>query len=463
MQKLRNTIKNAMEIASHLSSHGWKAYFTGGAVRDILLDKIPLDIDIVTDAPQKTIRNLFSNGYRAKEVGKTFSICIVNDIEVASCRSHCHNNGSSDTFPESDLEKRDITINSMALDPQDEIFRDSVARGDKISAGTIIDPFSGKKDIKDKIIRFTDNPDSRIREDPLRMIRACRFASYVQGKIESVSLKAIQKNRELLLQEAAPERIHHEILKAMSHPRPSIFFQTLRLADLLEIILPSLDVCFTLDGGPFHGETVFEHCMLVGDALSCKKPILRLAGYLHDTGKYQAACIKDGRLTFPDHEKQRDSMIHDLENLKFSRREICRIDALVSIHMRPLRKDSTPRAVRRLLAMLEQKEISYRDFMRLRIADKAGNLAKHPYTFSDIWLRLNKIQTELKEHKKTAFNIKDLDISGHDIMALLGMPPGPNVGKILEFLLKKVMDDPSLNTFQKLKYLAVKNFTLHSK
>lgn len=456
MRELDKLFNPAMEIAVCLKNHGWKAYFVGGTVRDMLLERCPSDIDIVTDAPPEEIKKIFRTHHKVKEAGQAFSVCIVNNIEVAPCRSDCH----GEMFPAADLRQRDFTINSMALDPLTTLNKPHFSGHSHgplhhLIADAIIDPFSGARDLKEKTIRFTENPDARIKEDPLRMIRACRFAAYIEGNIHSLSIEAIRKNRDLLPRETAVERIHAELMKAMALPAPSLFFKALQSAGLLELILPSLARCFHLDGGPHHGETVFEHCMLVGDALSPKKPILRMAGYLHDTGKYDAARIKDGKLTFPGHEKKRNALIRDLTHLKFSNMEISRIDALVRVHMRPLKTDSTPRAVRRLLAMLKEKGISHRDFMRLRIADKAGNLAKAPYTFNDIKNRLNKIHTELKTGKTPAFTIKELDISGHDIMALSGIASGPKVGIILNNLMEIVLDDPSLNTFEKLKEIVV--------
>ncbi|MEA1967822.1 MAG: CCA tRNA nucleotidyltransferase, partial [Thermodesulfobacteriota bacterium] len=346
--ELAKKASKAEHIIEKLETCGYRAYIVGGAVRDMILDESILDFDIVTDASLNEIQAIFHlihKKKKVKKVGSTFKICIVNDIEVAASRS----DDLQSPFPENDLGKRDFTMNSMAYD----LFSDR-----------IIDPFSGQEDLKQRIIRFTKSPEMRIKEDPLRMVRACRFVSKIKGKIDPASLDAIKRHKDLIPEKVAMERIRLEILKAMEYEKPSMFFQALHRTELLEHIFPSLDRCFDLDGGPHHGETVFEHCMLVGDALSPKKPLLRIAGYLHDAGKYDAAEFKDGKLTFPGHEKKKDKILADLKNLKFSREEIKYIDSIITVHMRPLTEKSTPKAIRRILVLLEKHQLSYHDFLR---------------------------------------------------------------------------------------------------
>ncbi|MEA2061084.1 MAG: CCA tRNA nucleotidyltransferase [Thermodesulfobacteriota bacterium] len=426
-------------ILKTLASNGFKACIAGGAVRDMLLGCPAEDFDIVTTASNKDIQAIFKDK-TIKTVGNTFHICLVNAVEVASCRS----TESNTSFPETDLGKRDFTINSMAWDPLSQ---------------TIIDPFSGRTDLAEKIIRFTQDPDTRISEDPLRMIRACRFAAKINGSLDPEACHAIQKNKALVPQKTAFERIRMEILKAMVCKTPSVFFRYLRRTGLLAYILPSLDRCFDLDGGPHHGETVFDHCLLTGDALSPKRPLLRLAGFLHDIGKYDAAEIKDGQLTFPGHEKKRQAVIEDLQRLKFSIKEITYIDALISVHMRPLKEDTTPKAVRKILARLEQKDLTYQDFLRMRIADKKANLnpSKRPYTLSDIRTRVKKFRNELFNHSGNGavLRIKDLAVTGKDIMDILDIPQGPRVGEVMAHLFEKVLEAPELNQPAQLRQLAL--------
>ena len=424
-----------------LNRAGYRSYLVGGVVRDLMLGETPEDMDILTSAGPNEIRSLFPDR-KVRLVGSSFTVTLVDGVEVASCRV-CPEGlpgKLTDRFPASDLAHRDLTINSMAWDP---------------FTGEVLDPFGGEKDLSHRIIRFTRNPSSRIEEDPLRMVRACRFAAALGGgDIEADSLKAIAVHRKLLLTQAAPERIRAELLKAMSMDCPSRFFTLLHNTGLLPLILPCLDRCWDLDGGPNHGETVFEHCMLVGNALPGKRPLLRLAGFLHDVGKYDAAERKNGELAFHGHETHDAAIARDLAALRFSNRETAFILSLVRAHMRPLNQNATPRAVRRLLAMLDGLGLDYRDFMRLRIADKGGNLAKPPYTLSQLKVRLGKILAELKAGN--AFKQTDLAITGREICSLLNLTPGPRVGQIKDYLYEKILREPSLNTPDRLADLVRK-------
>lgn len=439
---------NVRGILSQLSAKKLKAFIVGGAVRDALFEDfqkvrkeriIPgkyqkgiRDFDILVNGSLQEIESVFSGSgamdNAVKTAGKAFPVCIVNGVEIASAR----NVNSDIPFPQSDLEHRDFTINAMAWEPE---------------TGKVIDPFNGYEDLKNRLICFTGDAEQRINEDPLRIVRACRFVAMIKGRIEQSSLQRMKALRGLL-NDVARERILVEILKAMELDKPSLFFNAMRQAGILGSILPSLDRCYELDGGPHHGETVFEHCMLVGDALPAFMPVLRLAGFLHDTGKFDAAKIEDGRLTFRGHEKFTQAVEKDLEKLRISTRKKDYILSVISAHMRPLTDQTTPKAARRLLAMLEEKDLDYKDFMRIRIADKKGNLKKSPYTIGQLKQRLKILLKELKSDQ--ALKMNQLAISGDDIIRIMGISPGPEVGKIKRFLFEKVLDNPLLNTEKEL-------------
>ena len=419
-------------IVKRLQDHGFQTYWVGGAVRDMLLQRTSGDIDILTRASIPEIQAVFSD-QKVRIVGKSFPVCIINGIEVSSGRAGADAAG----FPESDLARRDFTFNAMALDPVSK---------------KIMDPFNGQKDIRDRIIRFTQDPLKRIAEDPVRMVRACRFLALMKGSFSLSTLEALQVSKDLI-RETAKERIGREILKAMALDKPSLFFRALQTTGLLSYIFPSLDRCVDLDGGPHHRETVFDHCLLVGDALPARFPVLRLAGFLHDAGKFDAAVLEDGALSFIGHENHTQAVLKDLMDLRFSVQDREYIMALIKTHMRPLTDATTPKAARRLLALLDGHGLSHRDFMRMRIADKKGNLAKNPYTLSEIRIRLKRLLAEMDRSK--AFNINSLDISGHEIAGLLNISPSPEIGRIKALLLERVLDDPRLNRNEELKKLCL--------
>ena len=123
--------------------------------------------------------------------------------------------------------------------------------------------------------------------------------------------------------------------------------------------------------------------------------------------------------------------------------------------MRPLKEDTTPKAVRKILRYLHQHNLDFHDFLRIRIADRKANLIKTPYTFSEIKLRIEMILKEINSDKNQAFTINDLEISGRDIIKILNINQGPKVGHILDYLFEKILADPELNNKSALKKLTL--------
>lgn len=417
----------ALPLLSKLHASGFEAIVVGGAVRNALLSLPFQDIDILTNAKIEQVQQLFADS-SAKIVGKGFMLCLVNGVEIASCRA------TSKPWYAGDFALRDLTVNAMGFD---------------VKTQSLLDPFGGKRDLENQLIRFTGNPAERLNEDPIRTIRACRFAALISGTLEEKSRLAIidkiieQKKNGV---QFSGERVRLELIKAMQLPKPSVFFRLLLEIGILQQILPSLARCENLDGGMFHGETVFEHCLLTGDALPKKRPLLRFTGFMHDAGKFDAKQEINGKITFYNHESKTENIEKDLQNLRFSNQEQKFILSLIHSHMYILEKDSSQKSIRKLLANLLKKDIDYRDFLLLRIADKNSNLAQNPYTFSDVRFRLKKLQDEIKKNKQTkSLDINTLALNGHDITKYLHIPPGRKIGKIKKMLFEFVLENPEMN------------------
>ena len=435
------------KIIKTLCNANYSVHIVGGAVRDLLSGGTPNDFDIVTNASPDEIIPLFS-GYKVDLVGESFNVLIIEGIEVSSYRTDCyHNGGLTGCIPagtiEEDLFRRDLTINSIALCP---------------TSGDIIDPFDGLSDIKNKIIKFTGNPEDRIKEDPCRILRACRFLAKIGGEFDSKTFYSLFGNCHLI-KSIAPERIRFEILKAMSSKNASIFFHALARINVLELVFKDLDKIYLshLPGGKHHGESVFEHCMIAGDAIHPKFPLLKLTAYLHDVGKYESSEYDEyKKITFHAHEKiGADIIKEELKRLKFSNEEIKYISNLIEFHMRSLR-DISPKAMRRLISKFYENDINYRDYLRLKIADRKANLKKNSFTIEEIKGMIRLFQTEMNCEKPT-FSVKDLMINGTDVMQILGIGPGKQVGAILKGLFEMVLDNPELNTVDNLMELVKGN------
>jgi len=432
----------AREIMSRLEKAGHQAFLIGGAVRDMLLGLTPKDEDVVTSARPSEIIPLFRD-CKVSEVGKSFGVVIINGSEVATFRSDRYE-GFNDkaveiTYASSlkeDVARRDFTINAMAM----------------TSNGEIIDYFNGRADLAAKVIRFVGIPADRIKEDPNRILRAFRFAAKINGVIAPESIEAIKESKEFVRLHVAPERIHKEILAAMTTEKPSIFFRLMQETGILEDVFPAMASCWRHEHGHHHAEDVFEHLMLAGDHAPKKDAVLRLAAFLHDVGKPETFDPFAG--TFYDHEKAgAEILVPELRKLKFGNDEIARICGLVALHMRML-NPNTPKAARRLLRDMEDRNVSVRDMIRIAYADMAGR-HKRSDLFLPLLAKYRELRTELRR-SEPVHALRHLKIDGRQVMVVCGIKPSKQVGLILERLLQDVIDDPSTNTPKELECRAAK-------
>jgi tRNA nucleotidyltransferase (CCA-adding enzyme) len=443
--------ESANKIVRCLCEEGWDAYIAGGAARDLLSGEVPLDYDVVTEAPYEVVKKLFADR-KVSLVGASFKVCIIDGIEVATYRKDSYSGLSNknckvleaETIQE-DLARRDLTINALAFCPY---------------SGDIVDEYGGIDDLKNRIIRFTGDPRARIYEDPCRILRACRFRAKIEGKFDPDTFQALKEYSSLVRDYVTPERIRLEILKALKYNKPSLFFDSLHEIGILDHISPSMERCYGHDGGEHHGETIDEHIKIVGDVLSARNPLLRLAGFLHDCGKpVSAKNSKNGQLIFIGHEQAGANIVEaELRKLRFSHKEISYIRGLILYHMRSFENLTTPNSLRKILKNFREEGINWKDWMQLRIADRKGNKKKADYDRSQIKNIVLSIRNELKPVSAQAvFSIQDLPVNGNDIMKEFDLKPGPDVGRILKALLEYVLDNPEANIREKLLEFARKN------
>ncbi|SCY87622.1 CCA tRNA nucleotidyltransferase [Desulfoluna spongiiphila] len=411
----------ALTVLSRLRAQGFQAVVAGGAVRDSLLGRPVRELDIATSASAREVTALFA-GARVEEVGRSFPLVLVNGVEVATFRGKTL---------EEDLLRRDLTFNAMAWCPDTH---------------AVIDPWGGAADLEGRIVRFTGDPAARIQEDPLRLLRAARFVAELSGRMANESLDAMAAAAAVVA-EVAPERIHHEIIKAMAGETPSLFFETLRQGGLLRYLFPEMEKSVGHDGGFHHDETVWEHMMLATDAISPKFPLLRLAMALHDVAKPQCVDMGKNGIRFLDHEKKGEPLVDVyLERLGFSNQQRAFVSKIVRHHMRRIDADTTPKAVRRILRDLHDSDLPWRDWMRGVIADGKANKKKQGgYSLAEIRLMVDAVYAEISPKKQSAFSLAHLAVSGTDLITQVGIPQGPVVGRVLKALLDKVIESPELN------------------
>jgi tRNA nucleotidyltransferase/poly(A) polymerase len=431
------------QIMQKLIDNGYQAYVTGGAVRDIVMNKTPSDYDLVTNARPNQIIELFQS-HKCDLVGQSFGVVIVDNIEVATFRKDKYNGLSdkdvvitySDTLEE-DSERRDFSFNSLYMDIN----------------GNIIDPQNGLSDINNKIVRFIGNPDDRIYEDPNRILRAIRFKNQFNFTYDFLTENSIIYNRNLV-SNIARERIRVELLKLLKNRKSSGFFADLRRFDILKYIFPSLNNCYNIKhDNKYHREDIFTHCLNVGDRISCRYPLLKLVGYLHDVGKADAKKwnLDRNEFAFIEHELLALPLLDkELESLKFSTDEKKYILKMTEYHMSSV-FDSKKEGKKRIIKRLGENDIDYKDLIRFKIADRHGaeNNRKRN-TISEIKELLKQFKVII-DFKEPCFK-RDLAINGFDVMNILDIKPGKDIGRILNECMELVLLHPEHNNYVDLSY-----------
>src|SRR5450755_4514438 len=345
--------QHAANIVRMLREHGHQAYFAGGCVRDLLLQREPADYDVATDATPRQVMQLFPQTFA---VGEQFGVVLVPQrlddpivtgedarrstgerrgaVEVATFRSDV---GYSDgrhpdevrfsRDPREDVERRDFTINGMMLDP---LVLDT-------TTNEILDFVGGRADLKAGIIRAIGDPERRFGEDKLRMLRAVRFAARFEYRIDPATMAAIQKLA-LQIHQVSCERIREELTKMLTEGRARRAFQLLDESKLLPEVLPEIAAMKGVAQPPqYHPEgDVFVHTLLLLDKLpaGCSKT-LAWGALLHDIGKPSTFRVAPDRIRFDGHVDVGVKMAAEIcRRLRFSNHETDQILALVDNHMR---------------------------------------------------------------------------------------------------------------------------------
>ena len=438
------------DIYKKFNEAGFKLYLVGGCVRDVLQNKSPKDWDLTTDAKPEEMLQLFSEafydnsfgtvGIPVEELKETEHKGIVEVTTFRTERGYTDRRHPSEVSwgktIEEDLSRRDFTMNAIAIE-----LTDKTLSSENI---TFIDPYNGKEDIKNKLIRCVGNPNERFKEDALRLMRAIRFAAQLGFEIEEKSLEAITSDA-VLLGEIAGERVRDELLKLLASEYPYEGVILLKNTNLLQQILPEL-----LEGinvaqerpGRHHVHDVFTHNVLALKFCPATDPIVRFATLIHDVGKPRvAAADQDGLVIFYNHEIVGARMAYEICNrLRFSKKQREKVTKLIRWHMFAVDEHIKDGAVRRFIRRIGVENV--KDIMDLRIGDRLGSGTET----AESW-RLKLFKKRIEEQLAPApFSINDLAIDGNDIMKELNIKPGPEIGKILQKLFEEVDEDLSKNT-----------------
>lgn len=417
------------KLVEKFQNNGADIYVVGGAVRDLILGREVKDWDFTTNLKPEEVQKIFpKNSFYNNKFG-TISIVYDEDIfEVTTFRTE---RGYSDArHPdeikwgetlEEDLQRRDFTINAMAVDAN----------------GEIIDLYDGQKDLENRIIRTVGNPDERFGEDALRMMRAIRIASQIGFLIEEKTFESIQKNA-TSIQKIAGERIRDELFKILVSPTPSQGITLLKNSGLLKEIIPELLDGYGMTQKGHHIDDVWTHNLKTLDNCSSNNPVTKLAALLHDVGKPKSMRGEGQNRTFHNHEIIGSRMAVEIgKRLRLSKKELEQLFKLVRWHMFTTEATQTDKAVRRFIRNVTLQYID--EMIAMRRADRLGSGAKE-----SSW-RWELFKERIVEVQKQPFAIKDLKVNGQDVMEILGIKPGPKVGEVLSDIFKEIEEKPELN------------------
>lgn len=436
-QPLFRTIGNVADQS------GQPTFVIGGYVRDILLQRHTTDIDIMTVGSGIELAEKVSLalGIRSKvSVFKNFGTAMLRfkdlEVEFVGARKESYQRDSRKPIVangtlEDDQQRRDFTINAIAV---------SLNSG---NYGELIDPFKGIKDLDTGILRTPLDPDITFSDDPLRMMRAIRFASQLRFSIEDSTLISISRNKERI-GIVSQERIIDEINKIIMSPKPSVGFKLMEETGLLKLVFPELERMKGVESVKKTGhKDNFYHTLKVLDQLS---PVsdnlwLRWAALLHDIAKPATKKFVEGiGWTFYAHNLVGAKMIPGIfRKLKLPMNEKMKyVQKMVELHMRPIalvEEEVTDSAVRRLLFDAGDDIDDLMALCEADITSKNADKVKHHLKNFQL------VRQKLKEiDEKDAIRDFQPPVTGEEIMATFGIPPGREVGIIKNAIKEAILE-----------------------
>jgi len=428
-------------IGRHADDLGLECYAVGGCVRDLVLQRSTVDIDIMVVGDGIQFARSLAEELGMKKVVpyEKFGTALIPyrdyHIEVATARAESYSEDSrkpevEKADVETDSARRDFTINAMAIALNSDRY------------GDLWDPFGGIRDLDRGIIRTPLDPEETFNEDPLRMLRAIRFAAQLDFEVEKQTLMAIKKQRKRI-GIVSQERITAELLKLMGSPVPSKGLYLLHQSRLMDIILPEFAEMEGIEEreGHYHKD-VLHHTFEVVDNIAkyTEKIDLRLAALVHDIGKPRTKRFRKGTgWTFYGHDEIGARMLEDFaRRMKLPNSTKRYLQKLTRLHLRPIalaQEEVTDSAIRRLLVQVGE---DLDDLITLCRADITSKNPKRVRKYMDNFNRVVRRMAEVKEKDKMAEF--QSPVRGDEIMDVCDIEPGPLVGKLKKEIEEAILD-----------------------
>lgn len=450
--KKYNFLKQAAELTGKMNV---KTFIVGGFVRDLILKKECKDIDFLIIGDVMTYAQTFANQLGIKDivVYRTFGTAhFVYDginFEFVAARKESYKRSSrkpevtDGTFLD-DISRRDFTINTLAV----SIMKDNF--------GDVIDQFNGLSDIKNKIIRTPIDPKITFDDDPLRILRAFRFASHLNFKVDDSVMQAAEEFRERL-EIVSQERKTDEFLKILKSPKPSIGLNLLQQSKVMEVIFPEISVMIGVEQRKdYHHKDVFYHTLEVVDNISLRTDDvwLRFSALVHDIAKPKTKKFVEGiGWTFHGHEEIGARMMRSIfKRMKLPFNKLEYIEKLIRLHLRPIalvKDDVTDSAIRRLVVAADE---NLEDLITLCRADiTSKNPEKVERYLQNYEIVMKKVLEVQEKDKLRAFQSP---VSGEVIMQVCKIKPSKKVGEIKTAIEEAILDGKIGNNYEEaLSYL----------
>jgi len=434
----------ALDLAKKFAEAGFTLALVGGPVRDAILGRLGNDLDFTTNAKPDETKSIIKKGADSIwETGREFGTIAAQfgdvTVEITTYRSEKYETQSRNPEVkfgdniEGDLLRRDFTVNAMALELTS-------------TPPTFIDNFDGVNDLARKVLRTPGTPENSFSDDPLRMMRAARFAAQLGFDVDPTIIVAI-KEMAARIEIISAERVRDEFIKLIMSENPRIGISLLVDTGLADYVLPEIPKLKLEIDEHHHHKDVYEHTLKVleqaislEDRLGGPNLVIRLAALLHDIGKPKTReLIAGGGVSFHHHEVVGARMAKErLKTLRFSNDVISDVSSLVFLHLRFHGYGTgewTDSAVRRYIRDAEHQlnhlHVLTRADCTTRNQRKAESLAK---TYDSLEERILKLMEEEELEKIRP------DLDGLEIMAILGISPSPIVGRAYQYLLDLRMD-----------------------